>query len=189
MNEYRKYGPLQFLIGSWNNGSSFSGENTAPAPDRSTEHTKFRQETHFTPIKDVNNHEQTLHALQYRTTAWEEGSDEPFHEENGYWLWDPNEEQVMKCFTIPRGMSVLAGGRAKDADYTFSLSAELGSQTYGICSNKFLDKEFKTVRYDLTITKIDENTFSYDENTQIQIKGREKLFDHIEKNTMSRIIE
>lgn len=37
--------------------------------------------------------------------------------------------------------------------------AEAGSDTYGICSNRFLDKKFKTERYELTVTVLDQNRF------------------------------
>lgn len=93
----------------------------------------------------------------------------------------------MKCFAIPRGISVLAGGTAGIDSDRFKLTAVLGSETYGICSNKFLDKEFKTIRYDVEILKIDDNAFSYSEDSQIKIKGREEIFHHTEKNTLHRV--
>ena len=185
--DYSCYGPLESLIGSWGNGSENKGENRAPAPDRSVENTKFRQEIHFEPAGDFKNHEQLLYGLNYKTTAWEEGDDEPFHEEVGYWLWDAKNKQVMKCFIVPRGISLIAGATAEADASSFELVADLGSSTYGICSNKFLDAEFKTVKYVLAINKIDKNTFSYDEDSHLQIKGQDEIFHHTEKNTMKRL--
>jgi hypothetical protein len=181
------YGPLAFLIGTWSNGDACIGENRAPDPERNVENTNFRQESTFEPIGQVENHEQSIYALKYNTVAWEEGDDESFHEETGYWLWDAESQQVMKCFAIPRGISVLAGGTAGIDSDRFKLTAVLGSETYGICSNKFLDKEFKTIRYDVEILKIDDNAFSYSEDSQIKIKGREEIFHHTEKNTLHRV--
>lgn len=182
------YGPLAILIGRWSSGTGWTGENRAPDPDRVVENTKFRQETLFEPIGDAENHEQILYGLRYSTKAWEEGDDEkPFHEEVGYWLWDAKNGQVMKCFNIPRGMSILAGGKAHSNSKIFEMSAELGSEIYGLSSNKFLDNEFKTIRYDVKIEILDENTFSYDEDTQIQIKGQSNIFHHTEKNVMKRV--
>ncbi len=80
--------------------------------------------------------------------------------------------------------------QAPDADQDateFKLSAVLGSNTYGVCSNQFLDEEFQTIRYDVKFVLVDENTFSYEENTQIKIRGQEGLFDHTEKNTLTRV--
>ncbi|GAB4017539.1 MAG: heme-binding beta-barrel domain-containing protein [Bdellovibrio sp.] len=180
------YGPLEFLIGKW--VSDYSGENKAPDPDRNEENTKFRQETVFTPIGDVENHEQTLAVLEYKTLAWEEGDDEePFHQEVGYWIWDADRNIVMKSFIVPRGIAVNAGGTCKANSKEFKMSAVVGDHTFGVSSNPFLDQEFKTLRYDLKITQIDSNTFSYDEDTQIQIKGHKEIFHHTERNLMKRI--
>ena len=185
-----KYGPLRFLIGTWES-EGLSGENQAPDPSRKIENTKYRQIMQFEPIGDVNNHEQVLYALRYHTKAWEEGThdenDKPFHEEVGYFIWDKGHRQVMKSFIVPRGISVNAAGDADQDSTEFKLSATLGSTTYGICSNKFLDEEFQTVRYDIKIKLIDEDTFSYDENSQIKIKGQERIFDHTEKCTLVRV--
>jgi hypothetical protein len=185
--EMELYGPLAFLIGKWSSGSISTGLNRAPSPDRGVENTKFRQETVFEPIGDVENHEQLLYALRYSTLVWEEGDDETFHEEVGYWIWDKENKQVMKSFIVPRGVSVQAGGTVESHTQRFSLEADLGSETYGICSNKFLDIEFKTIRYELVINKIDENTFSYEEDTHLKIKGQDNIFHHTESNVMKRI--
>ncbi len=183
---FEEYGPLKFLIGKWKS-DGWTGENQAPDPERSVENTKFRQETTFEPIPEVSNHEQVLYALRYFTQAWEEGDDEdPFHEEVGYWIWDKDRKQIMKSFIVPRGISVNAGGSASANASSFTVTATLGSETYGICSNKFLDEEFQTIQYDVTIERMDDNTFSYDEDSQIKIKGQNEIFHHTEKNIMKR---
>jgi hypothetical protein len=182
------YGPLRFLIGEWES-KSFDGENQAPDPDRKIENTKFRQFMKFEPMPEVENHEQSLFVLRYFTQAWEEGDDdEPFHEEVGYFIWDKSARQVMKSFIVPRGIAVQAGGDSEINATEFKLTAKLGSQTCGISSNKFLDEEFQTIQYDTHFEFIDENTFRYEENSQIKIKGQEKIFDHIEKNTLIKIL-
>lgn len=181
------YGPLAFLIGKWSSGEDWKGENVAPAPDRSTENTNFKQVMTFEAAGDVNNHEQKLFVLRYSTMAWEEGMDEPFHEEVGYWIWDADNKQVMKSFIVPRGISVNAGGTTTADTKNFKVEANVGSETYGVCSNLFLDQEFKTVNYSIEVKQLDENTFSYDEDTQIKMKGRDEIFHHTEKNTLKRL--
>ena len=186
---YTEYGPLAFFIGRWES-QGYTGDNKAPDPDRNEENTKFRQEMVFSPAGLVENHEQALYALNYSTKAWEEeGDGEAFHQEVGYIIWDRENRQIMKSFIVPRGIAVIAGATIDESDITFTLSAKAGSETYGICSNLFLDQEFKSVRYDVTFTRIDANTFSYDENTQIRIKGREPFFQHTEKNVMIRCLD
>jgi len=117
----------------------------APSDDRGTELNKFCERITFEPIGQVRNHEQVLYGLRYATVARPIGETNPFHEEVGYWLWDPAERQILRCFLVPRGVALIAGGTAEPTDTIFSLVAEAGSTTYGICSNRFLEKEFKTV--------------------------------------------
>jgi hypothetical protein len=182
------YGPLAFLIGKWSS-KEWTGENRAPDPNREVENTKFKQEMIFEPIGEVENHEQILYGLRYSTKAWEEGAEDekPFHEEVGYWLWDEKNKQIMKSFNVPRGISVTAGGTADANSNIFEMAADVGSETYGICSNKFLDEEFKSIRYELKIEKINENSFRYDEDTLIKIKGQKDIFHHTEKNVLFKI--
>ena len=111
----------------------------------------------------MRNHEQTLYGLRYATTVWRIGEPDPFHEELGYWLWDAQAKQVLRCFLVPRGVSVIAGGTVEPSAKSFSLAADVSSHTYGICSNQFLDKAFKTVRYELTVTVLDGDRFRYEE--------------------------
>lgn len=186
MNEIN-YGPLRFLIGKWAS-EGFKGQNKAPDPSRNEENTKFRQEMTFEPIGSVSNHEQVLYGLRYATKAWEEGNEEePFHEEVGYFLWDKNSRQVMKSFIVPRGIAINAGGTSDINATEFTVKADLGSETYGLCSNKFLDEEFKTLSYETTFEFLSEHEFQYSENTRIQIKGKDQIFDHTEKNTLKKL--
>lgn len=183
---YKDYGPLEKLIGKWES-DGFSGDNRAPDPNRNVENTKFRQFMTFEPIGDVENHEQLLYALRYNTEAWEEGDESgPFHEETGYFIWDKGNSQVLKSFIVPRGIAVNAGGTYIETDGKIKVKAELGSNTYGLCSNLFLDKKFKTLSYELEIS-VSDGILSYEENTRIKIEGQENIFDHIEKNTLKRI--
>lgn len=177
-------GPLAALAGNWEGDK---GEDVAPSDDRGTEENAYRERLVFEPFGPVNNHEQTLYGLRYQTTAFRLGEADSFHEETGYWLWDPAEKQVLRSFMIPRGVTVLAGGTVDPGAKTFQLAAEAGSDTYGICSNKFLDREFKTVRYELKITLHGANEFSYEEDTQLKMKGRKDLFHHTDKNRLKRV--
>ncbi len=55
----------------------------------------------------------------------------------------------MRCATVPRGISFIAGGTVEPDAKEFDLAADVGSEAYGICSNKFLDEEFKIVRFEM----------------------------------------
>ena len=184
MKNLPEWGPLAQLAGVW---EGEKGDDTAPSDDRGTEKNLFRERMEFVPIGPTLNHEQTLYGLRYATTAWRIGETAPFHEELGYWLWDAKEKQVLRCFMVPRGVTVIAGGTVEPNAKSFQLTATVGSETYGICSNRFLDKEFKTVRYELKITVHDEKSFSYEEDSQLKIKGQTEIFHHIDKNTLKKV--
>lgn len=178
-------GPLAGLEGTW---EGEKGTDTAPDDDRvSREINKFRERMTFAPTGLVANHEQQLYGLRYATTAWRLGDADPFHEEVGYWLWDGEAKQVLRCFIVPRGVALIAGGTAEPDARSFELAAEVGSETYGICSNRFLDREFKTVRYTLTFEQRDANTIYYSEDTVLQIRGQAELFHHTDENTLVRV--
>ena len=177
-------GPLAPLLGTWEGDK---GDDIAPDDDRGTENNKYRERLVFEPTGLVENHEQRLFGLRYSTTAWRIGEDDPFHEELGYWMWDAADQTIIRCFMVPRGVSVIAGGKAAPDARTFSLAAEVGSEVYGICSSPFLDREFKTVRYDLTVSINDDGSFSYEEDTQLRIKGQADLFHHTDANTLRKV--
>ena len=179
-----KLGPLASLAGCWEGAH---GIDEAPAADRGLMTTPFRSRAVFVPMGPVDNHEQVLFGLRYSTTAWRLGEADPFHEELGYWLWDPAAGQVMRCFVIPRGVSVLAGGPATAADRRFALQADVGSEIFGIASNPVLDAEFKTVRYELELVIEGEGRFRYAEDTQLRMKGRPEIFHHRDSNRLTRV--
>ena len=181
--ELKFFGPLAHLAGTWQ-GSV--GDDTAPDDDRGIEKNAFREQVIFKPTGVTMNHEQTLYGFSYERTAWRLREDEPFHHQLGYWIWDAGTKQVMHAFMIPRGMTVLAGGNAEPDSSVLSVSAVLGSTTFGICSNPFLDREFKTIRYDARLIIHSPHSLSYEEDTQIQINGQERVFHHVDKNSLEK---
>lgn len=180
----KNLGPLAPLAGVWEGNK---GDDVAPADDRGTENNKYRERMVFEPIGPNANHEQVLYGLRYSTTAWRIGEDKPFHEDLGYWSWDAQDKQVFKSFVIPRGIALMAGGTVNPGDRSFKLVAKENSCTYGICHNLFLEKEFKIMGFELTINILDSKTFSYEQNTILKLKGRDELFNHRDKNTLTKI--
>ncbi len=183
-NVVKELGPLAALAGVWEGDT---GADEAPSDDRGAEQNRFRERITFEPIGAVRNHEQVLYGLRYATVARRIGETDPFHEEVGYWLWDPAERQVLRCFIVPRGVALIAGGTAEPTATSFTLLAEAGSDTYGICSNRFLNSEFKTVRYELTVTILGSTRFHYKEDTQLRMPSRSDLFHHTDENTLTRV--
>jgi hypothetical protein len=183
-------GPLGPLLGIW---EGEKGTDLAPsdkaATDRQLVTSKYRERMVFEPTGRVDNHEQSMYGLRYSTKAWRIGSADPFHEEVGYYLWDPASELILRTFMPPRGMTVLAGGYAKADAREFLLEAKAGDEVFGVCSSPFLTAEFKTVRYTAAIKVLDDNSFEYDAHTYLKLKNRAELFDHRDDNVMRRVSE
>ena len=175
-------GPLAPLAGIW---ESDKGIDTSRVHGED-KITKFREKLTFEPLGPVNNGPQALYGLRYSTTCWRHGEDDPFHEELGYWLWDKDRNQVMRCFMVPRGVLINAGGYVKENAKTFHLEAELGSQTYGVLSNRYLDDSYKTKRYWLDVTVNDDGSFSYYEDTELWIPIKQEIFHHTDENTLTK---
>jgi hypothetical protein len=181
-------GPLANLIGIWEGDK---GDDIAPSDDRGTENNKYRERLILEQAGLVQNHEQDLHILRYSTKAWRITNgvteENAFHEELGYWSWEPSNHQTMRCFLIPRGIALIAGATVAPDAREFTLKAECGSTTFGICVNPFLEREFKIVSYEVIIKVIDSNTFSYEQDTVIQMPSRPDVFHHRDKNTLKRV--
>jgi hypothetical protein len=177
-------GPLADLIGIW---EGEKGDDIAPSDDRGTENNKYRERMTFESIGPIQNHEQNLHVLRYKTMAWRIGEENSFHEEVGYWSWEPSTKEVLRCFLIPRGISVIAGGKADRDAREFHLTAESGSCTYGICVNPFLDREFKITSFEMTFKVLNENQISYNQDTVIKMPHQAELFHHRDSNTLKRV--
>jgi len=176
-------GPLASLAGIWEGDK---GADIAPAKEGSHE-THFRERITFEPLGPVVNGPQVLYGLRYTTIAWPLIQEQPFHEEVGYWLWDAARKQVMRCFIVPRGVVVNAGGISEPDAKEFFMAADAGSLVYGILSNPYLEQAAKTVRYELTVTIHEPWKFSYKEDTQLQIADRPEVFHHTDQNTMTRV--
>jgi len=175
-------GPLAALAGIWEGNE---GLDVAPAKEGSKE-THFRERTTFEPIGPVVNGPQVLYGLRYSTVAWPLIQEQPFHEEVGYWLWDAERKQVMRCFIVPRGVVVNAGGTSEPGAKEFCMTAEAGASVYGILSNPFLEEAMKTVRYELKVTIHEPWKFSYKEDTQLQIAVNPDVFHHTDENILKR---
>ena len=182
-------GPLAGLLGVW---EGTSGTDVSPGvPDRMATETekKYRERWVFEPISPaVENHDQKLRD----TNAWRgtpstagKNAGEPFHAQRGYWVWDPATKMVLNSFAVPRGITINAGGTVEPGATEFELVAEAGSETYGICQNPFLIDNFKVVRYILKLKLNGDGTFDYEQDTQLQIKGR-GLMHHTDANHLVR---
>ncbi len=182
--EPKDLGPLAALAGTWegDDGLDVSFHNLEGVVGE----TRYRERVTFNPFGPVDNGAQSLYGLDYRMAAWRAGEDDPFHTEVGYWLWDGASGQVMRCFMVPRGSTVLAGGIATPESKTFTMTAQVGSETYGILSNEYLAVAARTTRYEVTITA-GNDTWSYDETTTVDLAKLGRTIAHTDRNTLHRV--
>src|SRR5205085_5977235 len=150
MTDNAEWGPLAALIGEWegDQGLDFAYANA----EGKVKDTPYREKTSMKPFGPVENGSQVLFGLDYRMAAWRGTEEDPFHTEVGYWLWDAADGQVMRCFMVPRGSVLIAGGQAKADSTTFSMQAEVGAESYGILSNLYLAASARTTLYQCSVT-------------------------------------
>jgi hypothetical protein len=115
------------------------------------------------------------------------GEVETYHDQVGYWLWEPATGTLMHSLTIPRGQVVLAGGRATTDATTFEVTAERGATEYGICSGPFLEYAFRTDSFRIQVTCHPDGTWSYEEDTVLVVRGQATPFHHTDRNTLTRV--
>jgi hypothetical protein len=185
LNTLASLGPLAPMAGIWE-----SQRGVDVAPKASGPRTQaFVERIELQPVDPGNNGPQLLYGLRYHTRMTKPGEVGTYHDQVGYWLWEPATEMVMHSLTIPRGQTVLAAGKASADARTFTLSAERGETAYGICSNPYLEENFRTDRFVITVTIHDDDTWSYDEDTVMTIKGESEPFHHRDNNRLHRVAQ
>ena len=186
-------GPLRPLAGTWTSATGADVHPVGPGSDISgtviddDEHNTFVERYELQPIDPQTNGPQLFFGLRYHTHIVKPGEVETFHDQVGYWLWEPAARTVIHTLAIPRGQTLMAAGSAAPDATEFEVSATLGSQQFGILSNPFLDRAFHTVAFRIRVTVHDDGTWSYEEHTSLQVPGREGVVDHDDRNTLTRI--
>jgi hypothetical protein len=183
----QKLGPLTPLVGEWegNLGIDLSYHNK----DDETIETGYFERAWFKPIPVVENGQQSMEGLNYSMTAWRHGEEamDPFHDETGYLLWDKANGQVIRCFAVPRGLAILAGGDAGPRDRSLTFVAEPGSGAYGLCQNKYLLERARATAFESTFTMNDDGTFSYVSDLVLKLTATGAEMHHTDRNTLHRV--
>ena len=176
-------GPLRPMAGVWQGTGGADEHPVAEGTGRDA----FEERYELQPIDAQTNGPQLFYGLRYHTHIVRPAEIETFHDQVGYWLWEPSGGTVTLTLGIPRGQVLLAGGPAAPDATEFEVRAEVGSEVYGILSNPFLDRSFRTLSYRMHVVVHDDGTWSYEEEGVLDIPGRETPFSHIDRNTLTRI--
>jgi len=181
LDTLRELGPLAPLAGTW------EGEGSDRHPVAVGGETQsYIERMVFEPIDPQTNGPQLLYGLRYHVHIRRRGERLTFHDQVGYWLWEPATKTLQEAVAIPRGEVLLARGIAEPDARTFSVRAILGSPTAGIVSSQFLNRNFLTLEYEMTVF-VESHGFRYEQDTLLQIAGRGEPFHHIDRNTLKRV--
>jgi hypothetical protein len=175
-------GPLGPLAGIW---EGIGGTDEHPVAT-GIEQNAFVEHIELQPIDRQTNGPQLFYGLRYHTHIVKPGEVETFHDQVGYWLWEPATQTVTLTLGIPRGQVLLAGGTAEPDAIEFEVRAAIDSEIYGIVSNPFLDQAFRTLSYRMHMTVHPDGTWSYEEEGVLAIPDRDEPFSHIDRNTLTR---
>lgn len=178
-------GPLSGMAGIWTSASGLDVNPKADGPERQI----FVERSELQPIDAQTNGPQLFYGLRYHTRIVKPGEVEAFHDQVGYWLWEPATGAVIQTLSIPRGQTAMAVGRAAADAKSFRLEAVRGSETNGIISNPFLEYAFRTMSYTITVSIHADGTWSYEQDTILIIPGQAEPFHHTDRNTLRKIAE
>jgi len=176
-------GPLAGMAGVW---ESARGADEHPVVE-GTGHDTYVERYDLQPIDRQTNGPQLFFGLRYHTHIVKPGETETFHDQVGYWLWEPATNTVTLTVGIPRGQVLMAGGSAAPDATEFEVRAEVGSEIYGILSNPYLDQAFRTLDYRMSVSVHPDDTWSYEQEGTLAIPDRDEPFAHIDRNTLTRV--
>jgi len=175
-------GPLAAMAGIWGG----EGLDVHPVAEGSKAE-PYTERYELQPIDPQTNGPQLLFGLRYHTHIVRPGETATFHDQVGYWLWEPATTTVTYSLAIPRGQVVLAAGGARPDATEFEVTATMGSGIYGILSNPFLDQSFRTRSYRMHVTIGSDGTWSYESESVLQVSGFREPFSHVDRNTLRNL--
>jgi hypothetical protein len=178
-------GPLRRLAGIWESSKGVDINPKAEGPERR----EYIERVEMQPIDAQANGPQLFYGLRYHVHILASDEDATFHDQIGYWLWEPATGLILQTLTIPRGQVAIASGHAKPDDKTLVVSAERGQTQYGICSTAFLEYAFRTDSYRLEVTFNADGSWSYVSDTMLMVRGKSDLFRHRDQNTLVKVAE
>lgn len=178
-------GPLRRLAGIWEATKGVDIAPKAAGPERRT----FMERITFEPIDPQANGPQLLYGMRYHIHITTVEEDVTFHDQVGYWLWEPATGLMLQTLAIPRGQTALASGYGKTGDDVLTLRAVRGETRYGISSSAYLESAFRTDAYRIRISFNPDGSWSYDIETTLTVHGQDAPFVHHDTNTLYRIAE
>ena len=176
-------GPLRPMAGIWQGLRGLDVKPKAEGPKKQA----YVETIELQPIDPQTNGPQLLYGLRYHTHVVKPDQVKTYHDQVGYWLWEPATNTVIHTLTIPRAQVVMAAGTADADAKQFELVATRDAESFGIRSAPFLEYAFRTVEFRIKVSINPDGTWSYDEDTVLMIRCRPEPFHHTDRNTLTRI--
>jgi len=184
-NTLGNLGPLRRLAGVWESKLGKDVNPKAAGPERRD----FIERIDLQPIDAQANGPQLFYGLRYHTHILATDEDAAFHDQVGYWLWEPATGLVLQTVAIPRGQVAIAAGHASPDARVLVLTAARGQTNYGICSTDFLEHAFRTQSYRIEVTFNPDGSWSYVLATMLAVLGQSEAFLHEDRNTLFKVAE
>jgi len=178
-------GPLRRLAGTWEGHRGVDLNPKADGPERRD----YYERIDMQPIDPQANGPQLFYGLRYHVHINTPEEDIAFHDQVGYWLWEPATGLILQTVAIPRGQVAIAAGHAKPDATKLILTAERGQTDYGICSTTFLELAFRTDSYRLEVDFHSDGSWSYISDTSLLVRGQDTPFQHRDHNRLTKIAE
>jgi hypothetical protein len=178
-------GPLRRLAGIWESRTGVDVNPKAAGPERRD----YSERIELQPIDAQSNGPQLLYGLRYHTRILASDEEATFHDQTGYWLWEPASGLILQTLSIPRGQVAIAAGHAAADATELVLTAQRGANNYGICSNDFLEYAFRTDSYRIEVVFNPDGSWSYVLDTMLIVRGRAEAFLHRDRNTLFKVAE
>ncbi len=185
VNTLEQLGPLTGMAGIWEGIRGLDVKPKAEGPKKQA----YVERIELQPIDPQTNGPQLFYGLRYHTHITKPDQVKTYHDQVGYWLWEPATGNIIHTLSIPRGMITMATGKAAPDANQFELLAKADDRCAGISSNAFLDYAFRTVEFRIQVSIHDDGTWSYEQDTVMRIKDQAELFHHVDNNTLHKIGE
>ena len=178
-------GPLRRLAG----GLGGAQGHRSQSQGRRSRTPRVHRAIDFQPIDPQANGPQLFYGLRYHIHINTEEEDITFHDQVGYWLWEPATGLVLQTLAIPRGQVVLARDATPDADGWWSRPNAARPRPASV-STAFLEYAFRTDSYRIEVVFNADGIMELCHRHRFDgVRGRTTPFAHRDQNTLLKVNE
>ena len=158
-------GPLRGLAGVWEGAKGLDVNPKAEGPERA----QFIERIELQPIDPQANGPQLFYGLRYHAHILKPGEATTYHDQVGYWLWEPATASSRRRWRYRAARSRWPRVSRRQTRQRAKVAAWRGETENGICSTVFLERAFKTESYEIEVTCHPDGTWSYFEDTVLLV--------------------